>query len=363
MCQLQIAKLTIYGISLVTTLGMVFNVLGILAIAQILRIKKPKSNMFRYFLVVNLADMLNNMLVCVGSIATWACLSCLYVTTPGGQLYFKLLSYLPASFSDIVALMQLAATVDCYLSMVKQYKMCQSRVLFYVLAAISTVYALVIESNMFFKYDFIQKNVTDVQNSTLNQSQIVTITSIEYSTYGASLAAKFLLYSTSIIRDAICLVILIVLNVLIYVKIRRALVDYVSRSGRAKVEVDCIRRSSVNSNNTSLLRILTALKAEKKRAIVVLFTGINYLVGHAAMVVFLFAGMDGLWICLIYLSIFVLYLSKLSSFFVFYLSSRVFRKCVNNMAVWLFCCNKIRRPNTIAVLEALWSHQPGKIFT
>lgn len=346
MCVLA-SKINQYGTPVVTGLGMLFSSFGILVFLQIILIKRPRSNMFAYFLIATISDLLNHTIVLFGKLFT--CLTCpsWFALTSAGQWYIKFYNYLPAVFDDITAFMQVAATIDCYISIRSKFPVLQSRLTFYLITLFVVFYSFGYEINLWLKYDIVI--IERTFNSTLNLTQ--KIVTYPATSFGKTIWPKVMFVYSSAVRDLGCFVLLLLFNTLIMYEMQD--------STRRKKQLIQQRRSndiSMNTLNTSQsgsgiaavaimhastsYSVLKASQAEHKRAIMVVVSGVNYFLGHVGYFPLVigasFVGFSSFWLCFSYIEIFLLYLSNLTCYAAYYFSNNLFRTFTNQNLLFLF---------------------------
>jgi hypothetical protein len=157
--------------------------------------------------------------------------------------------------------------------------------------------------------------------------------------FGKSTTFKLIEVSVSLFRDLFLAVVLIVLNTLILVQIKNATKNRIAlNAGEGGAVSQAVKDS---------------LRAEKRKAIMIGLTGVNYIIGHISYFILgvmfrLFpdvtnASING-WSCYSVAAVFIYYASYASPFFFYYFFNKHFKKFMksNFMLVVGLCGVKIR---------------------
>lgn len=349
---------------IVTGIGMLFSSFGVLVFLQIILIKRPRTNMFAYFLVATISDLFNHTTVLFGM--KYACSTCpsWFSLSQIGQWYIKVYNYMPAVFNDITAFMQVGATIDCYISIRSKYPALQSRLAFCVVTVFVIVYSFSYEVNLWFKYDLRIVDQRIGLNGTFNQTQKV-LAFIETG-FAKSVWSKIMFVYSSGVRDLACFLVLLLFNTLIVCEMRS--------STRRKTQLFLTRRgtdiSMSNLNTTTSLaavaimhaassyNVRKACQAESKRAIMVIVSGVNYFLGHTGYffvaIAISFLTITPSWRCFGSIELLLLYLSNVTCYAAYYFSNKLFRQYSNQNLYYIF------HPVCLALNKLLNRSEAGK---
>lgn len=336
MCFLA-SKINDYGTPVVTATGMLFSSLSILVFLQIILIKRPRSNMFAYFLVATIFDLQNHTVVLFGKL--FACSSCpaWFPLTIAGQWYIKFYGYLPAVYNDITAFMHVAATIDCYISIKNKFPVLQSRLTFYMTTIFVLIYSFGYELNLWLKYDIVVIERTVVYNSTFNLTRKEA--TYPATSFGKTVWPKVMFVYSSGVRDLVCFLVLLLFNILILYEMQESTRRKKKLSqGPNDVSLNITNTKATASVspatiNVSSRGVVKASQAENKRAIMVVVSGANYFLGHTGYFPLVigssFVGFTPFWLCFSSVELFLLYFSNLTCYFAYYFSNQLFRQFAN----------------------------------
>jgi hypothetical protein len=235
--------------------------------------KEPKSQMFKYFLCKSIFDLLVFVTVIID--IGYYCENC--GTTYVWQLwYIWIYYYAYTAFVSISNIMEIAATVDCYLIVENKFQFMMKNKVFNGVLIISIILNIFINVH----YIFIFK-IVEINNEETNSTTYTVVDSMEY--IEASFF-PFINYSILIYRELLPLLILIIFNILILLAFKKV-------SARKK---QMQTNSGTVSNAT--LRIQ---KAEKNKLKLIFTVSFSYVILRMPFTVYQvpFHGRNFFWDC------------------------------------------------------------------
>jgi hypothetical protein len=252
---------------IINPIGVIFNGICIVVFSLIIKrtLSNSQSNMFKYLLIKSALD-------CV------YCLSELFYHF--GICQISAIQYLTCSIVNVwiynycefickalSILFEIAATLDCYLNITKKVRCCQTNLFFYSFLICATIL-----TSLFYLIFPLTTNIVDISKIELNISnnnQSYFNHQLETSHFSIILNNndKLIRFYNSLIRDCLMFIILVVLNVMIL-----SLLIQTTK-----------RRRTLGSNNDNLLTL--AQRAERKKMIMIISTGLNYMIGHFLLLV------------------------------------------------------------------------------
>ncbi len=210
--------------SMISVLGVFTNLLCFIVFSKIIQHEHIVGNMFKYLLVKAFCDCAN----CFGNIfiILYNCEWCGTAHTYWIQLYYIWIYNYTESITNLCSSMfEIAATFDCLITINNKWPVFQTKKCFYIVSLVIFLYCISF-------YVYIPLNGTIIEDYTfLNASNYTnkvrfTVKWSQTDFYEVDV----------IIRDAVVLVALIVLNVLIFISIKRAAANKRRISGRDNVQ-------------------------------------------------------------------------------------------------------------------------------
>jgi hypothetical protein len=272
------------------------------------------NNMFKYLLIKSIMDFVyclsESLLyfrICRGSYQSLACL----VTS----LWFY--DYLYHSIVFLSIVFEIAATFDCYISINRKLKCCQTNFFFNSFSFVSIIFFMLITLIYPLKFKIEKTITTDLlNNKTLFQYNIA------YSKFGEATSERTLIFVESLIFDFIMIIILLVFNVIILFSL---------------FETTKRRRILAGNNNNNNTLLTASQNAERKKIIMIVSTGFNYGVGH-----FIFFG-----------SSIVYFINRVSSYCLFDYTLVFYVVTYTDSIIFYFFFNNIFRKILIGFLKFL----------
>jgi hypothetical protein len=239
--------------------GFVSN--GICITVFILIIKRTQSsqlngNMFKYLLMKSIMDFCSCILEALQSFEVcpyYKSIACSLMITWVYDNFFRMI------FLSLSIIFEVAATFDCYLNIKRILNYCQTNLFFYLFSILVTIFISLIHLVFPLSISYIEFNeVNELNNET-----------IHYYYPKISKFGKRFLYTNkdfinSLMRDFILFIILVVLNVMIL---------------NLLIKVTKNRLTLVGNNNHNHL-LTSSQKAERKKMVMIIATGLSYMIGH-----------------------------------------------------------------------------------
>jgi hypothetical protein len=214
------------------------------------------GNIFKYLFLKSIMDFLN--FVSNFFETFYDCHNCESSKSFVAKLWFIwIYNYFQYIVQTSSSVFEIAATFDCYITIIKKFTFFQTNLFFYSFSSLVVIVCTLVY--IIFPFNFTIKKVS---NHTYEY---------DYSKFGKTSLSNSLYMADSFIRDGFFLVVLIFLNALILSLLIKT----------TKRRRDLVRN---NMNNSSLLTI--AQKAERKRMIMITLTGLNYMIGHSLFFVY-----------------------------------------------------------------------------
>jgi hypothetical protein len=321
--------------------GVVLNGFCVICILQMLLHKADASttgNMFKYLLVKSIAEFC--LFVIDVFYLRYDCKSCGMANTLAGEIwnnYFA--TYTEICLMYVSSLMEVIMTLDCYLSISKRWKFLLKEKMFYVIISSAIVFSFLYHTYYLFGWVVVGVDMSRAVNETSANGTTTFV--FEYqifktvrTSFAKSSLLKFLSVFRTMLRDVVLLLIILVLNMLILIEMRRVTVAkrrLVQNSAHPHVTAEST--PSVAKVPESHL-VLTALQAQRKRCMMVLVTGMVYSFGHVGMAVVnmqghFFPDNSTIWFCLQFAANQLLKTSYAIPFFSYYFFNNQFNKYAN----------------------------------
>jgi hypothetical protein len=289
--------------------GIITNGLCIIIFIKILkRTQINQGNMFKYLLMKSVMDFLN--FVSNSFEYFYQCSNnCRTSSTFIIQIWYVwFYAYFEYIFETVSAIFEIAATFDCYININTKLKCLQTNVFFYIFSfsiiIINCIYYLI------FPLGFVIKTRLEVD---LNDNETFSYNYHEYNDFGDSPIYFDLYFVDSLIRDGIFFIILFILNVMILMLLKRA----------------TERKRMLVHNNTNSNILLSSQNAQRKKMIMIISTGLNYMIGHFSyfvLTVLYTFYKDFKFFCFYQYVYFVYFLSYADGIFFYFFFNNIFKR-------------------------------------
>ena len=307
----------LYIIPVICILCLLLNMLNFLIFST----KIFKEVLFQYFKMQSLFICLNLLIKCLFPL--YYCKTCSTASMYISQFYFKYFIVYAASVLEMSAILcQIISTYFCFrLISKKQTTFHCSYVLIslFVIAISGLVYLYQLFEYQINEYELILNFVGYTKNMTIFKT--------EYGSFHFNVVMSIIEIAAFTLRDGLSSVVLIVLNILIFIKVRKNL----KRKKRMVME-----KSTVNNDLTDNTNSLTKVdRSQIRLTIMVLVSCANCLVGRTPILLFFILRnfLEELQLAkLLYFAISCIYFSYFISFFLYYITNKKFKyvlkKCV-----------------------------------
>lgn len=251
---------------------LIMNAFTILCLSRIIleqaKSNDRSSNMFKYLLVKAMADF---SLFASDVFNIRMATSKQMQTSLAGviwNMYFYF--YFQTSIYYVSSLMEIAAAFDCWISIKRKYKMLTSNITFCLIVVFSICFG--------FAFHVFELRTWVIASGKENVTigNVTTEITFYYQAPGVGTRLNQVMYGVdAVLRDVLFLAVIIVLNILIFWELRLVTKRRISMN-----EVSTAT-GSLHTSPVSNHQVERAVKAQKSKAIMILFTGFNYLFGKS----------------------------------------------------------------------------------
>jgi hypothetical protein len=241
-------------------------------------------------------------------------------------------------------LLEIAATLDCAVSIRNKFKLWQSTKGF-----ILTTFIILILPPMyhihfwwFYKVELIP-SIDSIQNGTIYNSTKKAYQVGKYPLFDEQ-RGKDMRIVHSIVRDVVTPIALVIINVYILLTLRKL-----------KKNKSTLQSTSSNQNTISSSVVSNAQRAENKKFKMIIILCINYIIGHSFVLVYYMSFNDGgiKWFFVHAFGDIFFYSSYITPFFIYYYFNNIFTKFVNEK---FHCCCKKEVINSRDTLQSRSVH-------
>jgi hypothetical protein len=310
------------------------------------------TNMFKYLLVKSASEFA--IFIIDVFFLRYFCATCGMANTLAGEIwnnYFS--SFIEICLFYVSSLMEIAVTMDCYLSIItaSRFKFLLSKTSFYAIVSGSVVFNILFHVYYLLGYAVVgaQVSLQTTANVTFEYEKFYTVKT----SFGRTDTYKVFSFSHSVFRDFIILLIILLLNALILAEMRAFTKRRILLTGGVATHVAhtalTVDNTSVGGVTSHSARtpstvastgqvsgsVLVAQRAQNRRCVLILLTGLMYGLGHIGQVVTNFhtkyaynASYDA-WFCVYFVAIRLLNLSYAVNFFLYYFFNTQFKKYAN----------------------------------
>jgi hypothetical protein len=293
-------------------LGVISNGLCILVFSRILTCTQQSSqlnnnNMFKYLLMKSIMDFMNSL---SNFFLFWHncsndCESSKSFIVQIWHIWFY--DYIEYILETLSSLFEIAATFDCYITINNKYEFCQSSLFFYSFSILVTIFWTIFY--LIFPLGLVIKDKIEI-NPFNNETKH--IYSVEDNDFANSQFYKKISIIDSLIRDGLFFIILIIINVKIFIILKR-----MSRQ----------RQALTISDNLSIL-FRNAEKAKRKKMQMIFAIGVNYSIGHFSFLIYnaLYGFNFSLVSCFFVYFVLPYYITYTNNIFFYYFYNKIFKK-------------------------------------
>jgi hypothetical protein len=292
----------VYLKKLVYFAGLIFNFLNIITLYLITRREQTNGHMFKYFLVKSVNDF---VYFCISVIdIAYYCGDCESSTTYIINIwYIWLYWYFEAVLLNNSGLLEVLATLDCYFSITKKCQFFNKQLTFYTIMSLFFILNLCINIYRLFNYKIVETN-----DILLNSTDY----HIHNTPFHFSDLQKVLEMINVCIRDLIPLLLMIIINSLILLEMKKL--------SKRKAKLTIQQRNRINKIRA----------AEQNKIKMIFITGLNYVILHTPLMIYYLSYDDSrnkvIWACFSDISWTIYEISLFSSFFIYFLYNKTFKK-------------------------------------
>jgi hypothetical protein len=287
----------------VNILGLIGNGLCIITFSKIIIKKQSQGNLFNYLLLKSIIDFIDFISNSFGVL--YYCYNCQmsnwYIFQIWAIWFYNYVEFIAETVS---AILEIAATFDCLITINKTFIYCQRKSFFYLFST------LILVGFTLFYLIFPLGYKIKKHDSNFDYN---------YNDFGSTSFYSHITIIDSIIRDGIFLLIIITLN--------KFVLDLLKKSTQRRREL-----SGQVTNDNNLLTV--AQSAERKRMIMIIATGLNYMIGHfinLAFTIITTLNKELNTFCLHKFWILLYDLSYANNIFIYYFFNNVFRRFLNEL--------------------------------
>jgi hypothetical protein len=252
-----------YQNKLVDLAGIILNGLCIIVFSRILintQQSNNNNNMFKYLLMKSIMDFIefsSNIYRFLYECSNKCDSSKSYFFQIWVIWFYLYIEYITEILSVIF---EIAATFDCYITIINKYEFCRSNSFFYYFSVTITIFWTLFY--MIYPFGRVIKDEIDPFNNNESKHSY----SVGYNDYGNSKFYSIIPIFDSIIRDGFLFIILVIINVKILI--------FLKKMTRQRQVLTGTNKSS------NLLRNIQKTKRKKMQLIIAI--GVNYSIGHFA---------------------------------------------------------------------------------
>ena len=328
--KLSIAIINAYIMPSISVLGVILNLMSVIVLIQISKRKSAYSNMLNYLLFKSVNDGLQFLIN-----AFTPFYFCIHCENSHSYIiiiwYIYFFYYAEDVFMLSSSLMELMASFDCCIRIAEKMKLCYSKRIPYIIIPFIQVFAAIYYVHLLFEFKI--EPLNSFENSGKIQSYKYVLTDFYYSKVG-----KFFRIGHVVIRDIIPFLLLILINVFIILKFRTAVK----------------RKLKLNQSINQTRSVQAAINAEKKNQIMILLSGLNFMIGHFGLILYYiqpFQASPEFWTCFVEFYYLPYYLSFVVNVFLYYVFNKNFRNQFCNNLRFLF--NQKPKNNNSSVISNL----------
>jgi hypothetical protein len=333
-----IVKMITIGIT--DFLGIVLNLFNVVCFVQIV-VKVENTNMFKYLLVKSASEFA--IFIIDVFFIRYYCVACSMANTLAGEIwnnYFS--SFIEICLFYVSSIMEIAVTLDCYLTIItaSRFKFLLSKTSFYVIVSGSVLFSTIFHVYFLLGYSVVSVKVSlqTIANVTSEYEKFYTVKT----TFGQTDTFKVFSLIHSILRDVVMLFVILLLNVLVlkelkaFTKRRMFLTGDVGATSYG--EHTAVTLTTTGPVNQS---VLVAQRAETRKCVMILLTGLMFGLGHIGQAVanfqskFAYNASYDAWFCVYFVAIRLFNLSYAVNFFLYYFFNAQFKKYANETIAFI----------------------------
>ena len=286
-----------YIVPIISAIGFFLNLLSALVFYQISK-NNSFGNMFYYLFFKSIDDAVQFIIQVFAPF--YYCYNCHNSHSYMVIVWYIWFFYYAELICELCsAYMEILATFDCYISINGYLKCCKSKYLAYILILIVHFFAFIYYIYVIYSFDIVP----------VKSEQKQTFYHFGYTKFYYTVFAYTLRIMHTMLRDVSAFILLILLNILILFTFKKSME----------------RKKNIGSKNLKSIR-----KAERNNTRLILYSGINYIIGHIAIFMF-YMPFDQLikstnfWSCFVGTLSLPFYLSYFFTFFLYFFFNKQYR--------------------------------------
>jgi hypothetical protein len=329
-CPLKTLPFTIssYIIPTISGVGIIANTWCVAVFAMIIYKERHNNHMFKYLLLKALHDDIQFLIQIFAPL--YYCSTCSTYQTYASQIWYIWFYYYVECVNELCSgFYEVAAAFDCLININKKFECCKKNLYFYVISVAVFVFSAVYY--IFFLYNFKITGYVRVIDAYFDANLNTTVANqtreyflYEYTEFASTDLSKVFSRGHGMLRDVITLVVLVILNGMILLTIKRSVQmkkNMTMSGGNAQQQAAVVKRPKHGS-------VRAAEEAQRNVTIMIVLIGINYFGGHFTSFVrylFLVDKPSPFRSCFVAISEFLFYLSYVTPFFIYFGYNKVFR--------------------------------------
>jgi hypothetical protein len=315
----------IYIIPSIALVGIIFNIVFIAGFKSISKANTSNQRLFDYLGIKAICDVISFLIVVEYPI--YYCTNCKINKSYYVQLWYIILNkHVRDGMLLSSGMFDVAATLDCAISIHKKLKFWQTRIGF----TITSITILLIPAIFyihflwFFKVKEMKSAYTlNYTNKTFQRNSSYFVVS-KPSFYNTN-AGKYLRLLHSFLRDILVPFCLLIINIYILLILRRL------RKKKAVLQKSGSSSTSNNNNIGLTASKSQSLRAENRKVKMIVAIGVNYFIGHLMIIIYYFTLNDGglFWFFIHSVGDIFFYISYITPFFIYYYGNNHFKNYIN----------------------------------
>lgn len=315
-----------------SAVGVVLNTYCIVVFSLIVAKERTVGNMFKFLLVKAIHDDIQAVIQIFALF--YSCVSCQTFGTYWMQVWYIYFYFYIGSINQLCSgWLEIASTLDRLIMIYNIFSFGKTKLYFIIVNVVLIIYSSVFYLDYIFTFRIVEKHVA-MNSTSSNDSYEITYFAYELTEFSSSTFAVVLQLWETLHRDAIVMILLVILNTFILIKFKETMSKKRNRMQKLSIIPNPATHetnASVNSTRptaTSNAQMQSVEAAERNLTIMIVMTGINYIIGHTATFVnqaIFFGVLSPTKDCLIKMSLFFFYFSYSTPFLIYVSVNKLFR--------------------------------------
>lgn len=252
------------------------------------------------------------------------CTTCSTYQSYSSQVWYIWFYYYVECINELCSGMyEVAATFDCLITISKRLACCKKQISFYLTSVTMFVFAASYYIFFLFNFAIVKKKAQlgsyfDASlNQTVNQTREFFV--YEYTEFSYTDLNSSFKIAHGLMRDGVLLILSVMLNILLMFKLKKIM------KKKIRISTVSLDGSKLTSRQSSTL--INARRAHKNMAIMMIVSGLNYLIGHApSFIKYCFMVTPSQFrSCFTLVSLVLFYSSYATPFFIYVTFNKMFR--------------------------------------